>query len=196
VTATRATAGTSAALLLSHWWSRPTDEERDVWAALWPSAHETADALGAGGEQVERLEGVLDGVDHERLLDEYERLLVGPGRPPCAPYESLWRGDLPAAEQGMLMGSAADAVATCYRELGLAARTDHGKELPDHLLLEWEAFAYALEQRAEDTAERLLCEHLARWIGPFCDAVTEHTDEPFYAALAGLTSAWTDALAA
>ena len=184
----------SAALLLARWWSRPTDEEVDGWSALWSAAYETTSALGLDGENVAMLEVALEESQRETLLDEYERLLVGPGRPPCAPYESLWRADLSASEQGTLMGPAADAVALLYRDLGLEVCTANGHELPDHLLGEWEALAYALEHGVAGTADELLRGHLDRWMAPFCHAVAVETDQPFYATLSTLTPAWTAAL--
>ncbi len=85
----------------------------------------------------------------EELLDEYERLFVGPGRTPCPPYESLWLDGQPRLEQGRLMGAASVAVADLYRGLGLdVAAAAH--ELPDHVAIELEALAFAL--RAEGAA--------------------------------------------
>ena len=82
----------------------------------------------------------------EELLDEYERLFVGPGRTPCPPYESLWLGGQPRLEQGRLMGAASVAVADLYRGLGLdVAAAAH--ELPDHVAIELEALAFALRRR-------------------------------------------------
>jgi len=186
----RSGATVSAVLLLSHWWSRPTEEERDVWSALWEAAAETTASLRLDGDALDRLQEAFERSETLPLEDEYERLLVGPGRPPCAPYESLWRTDLPAAEQGTLMGPTADAVASIYRDLGLGVSTDAGNELPDHLLLECEALAYALEQDSTAPADELLRVHLARWVPRFCDAVAAEAAEPFYVALAELTSAW------
>lgn len=176
-----------AARRLAAWWSRPTAEEIDRWAASWPQASE----LESDG--VAALEAAAEASEPEALLEEYERLLVGPGRVPCAPYESLWRDDVPRREEGRLMGDVAEDVARIYREIGLRVRAD-AHELPDHIAVEWEALAYALEQGADDAAGEL-ASHLAVWMPPFCAAVAAATQEPFYAALAELTSAWTVALA-
>ena len=92
------------------------------------------------------------------------------------------------------MSSAADAVMTVYRDLDLQLRTD-AHELPDHLLVEWEALAYALDTDAADVSDELLRGHLAVWMAPFCSAVSGETEQPFYAALARLTPAWTAAIA-
>ena len=182
-----------AALLLARWWSRPTTEEVEDWAELWPAATAAAGALDLDAGPLEELSAALARSDAGALLYEYERLLNGPGRPPCAPYESLWRTDLPAQEHGMLMTSAADAVQALCRALGLKLRTEP-HELPDHLLVEWEALAYALDRGATDVSDALLRDHLVHWMPPFCQAVSEATSEPFYTQLAALTPVWTAAL--
>jgi putative dimethyl sulfoxide reductase chaperone len=183
-----------AALLLARWWSRPTTDEVEGWAELWPAATVTASALELDADAVEELSDALARSDPGTLLDEYERLLNGPGRPPCPPYESLWRADLPAQEHETLMSSAADAVQTIYRTLGLKLRANP-RELPDHLLVEWEALAYTLDRGATDASEALLADHLTHWMAPFCHAVSEATTERFYTRLAALTPVWTAGLA-
>ncbi len=185
---------TAGAALLARWWSRPTAQERDCWDGLWPLADEAAAALELEPGALAELRAAVAAASGEALLDEHERLLVGPGRPPCAPYESLWRADLPARERGSLMGSAATAVEQVYRDLGLRMRAGSG-ELPDHLVIEWEALAYALEHGVTDAADELIGAHLSRWMGPFCDAVVAHAELPFYASLARLTRGFTAALA-
>jgi putative dimethyl sulfoxide reductase chaperone len=187
--------GVPVALLLARWWSRPTPEELGAWAQLWAEAHEAEVALELEPGQVEQLRTAVAAADAQVLLDEYERLLVGPGRAPCAPYESIWSADGASPDAGTLMGAAADAVSGVYRELGLELRGD-AHELPDHLVVEWEALAYALEHDATEAATELLSEHLARWMGPFCEAVRLQTAEPVYHLLATITPAWTAALAA
>jgi TorA maturation chaperone TorD len=187
-------AGVAAALLLARWWSQPTSGELDSWRELWVHAEDTARELALQPEQVDELRAAAEAASEQALLDDYERLLVGPGRVRCAPYESLWRSDLPANEQGSLMGAAADAVTGVYRDLGLEVRGD-AHELPDHLLVEYEALAYALEHEAGDAIAELLNEHLGRWVEPFCAAVGAEAEEPFYRALAGITPEWTAALA-
>ena len=86
------------------------------------------------------------------------------------------------------MAACAADVARIYGDLGLRVRPD-ARELPDHLVIEWEALAYALENGATEAADALLTGHLAAWMPPFCTAVEAETTEPFYAALARLTVA-------
>ena len=53
------------------------------------------------------------------LLDEYERLFVGPGQVPCPPYESFWREDVPVDIRRTLMGPCTAELRGLYQELGL-----------------------------------------------------------------------------
>ena len=189
----RAAGTASAARLLARWWSRPTAGELQEWSALWPQALETATVLGLSPESVERVRGAATSSSEEELLAEYERLLVGPGRPACPPYESLWRSDQGRFERGRLMGPAAADVVQIYRDLGLRVRKD-AHELPDHLVIELEALAHACESGATEQASQLLDAHLGLWVPAFCDAVSADTAQPFYAELARLTPAWMAAL--
>jgi TorA maturation chaperone TorD len=191
----RAVDRASAARLLASWWSRPTPEERERWSRTWDAASGLAEQLGLSSDEVEELRAAAAAVGVEALLEEYERLLVGPGRAPCPPYESLWRTDAPRREQGRLMGSSAADAVRIYRELGLRLRPE-AHELPDHLVVEWEALGHAFEHAVAGTALALARDHLSIWIPGFCAAVRAETGETFYAVLSRLTPAWTAALAA
>ena len=190
-----AAARAQAARLLASWWSRPTARETERWDASWESAIAVADSLLEPSSRVFDLEAALDEASATELLEEYERLLVGPGRVSCAPYESLWRTDAPRREHGVLMGAAAADVAVIYRDLGLQVRSD-AHELPDHVAIEWEALAHAFENDADASASALLGDHLAQWIPSFAAAVAAETNRLFYATLARVTAEWTAALAA
>lgn len=183
-----------AAALLSHWWSRPTDETRAIWARGWEVALDLAAELDFDPTEVEELRDAAQTGDPESMLDEYERLFVGPGAAPCLPYESLWSASARTREAGSVMGPAALAVSDLYRIIGLTLRDD-AHELPDHVMIEWEALAYALEHGADEAAAELLETHLARWMGPFCEQVAAASELPYYRTLAAITGAWTDALA-
>ncbi len=190
----RAAGFAPAARLLASWWSPPTVRELDRWAADWDDAVEVAELIGLSRAGVDVLRGAAEEAQPEALREEYERLLVGPGRAPCAPYESMWRGDQPRREQGRLMAACAADVARLYADIGLRVRAD-AHELPDHLVVEWEALAYAFEHDAADAAELLVRDHLTAWMPEFCAAVAAETVQPFYAELARLTPDWTTAIA-
>jgi TorA maturation chaperone TorD len=178
------------ARLLASWWSRPLPEEVAEWGAARLLARDVGEALAA---PVTDVESALDAASVDQLLEEYERLLIGPGKAPCPPYESLWRADQPRREHGILMSSASADVLRVYGDVGLTVRHD-AHELPDHVAVEWEALAFALE-RDMSTAAGELVQHLSMWMSPFCDAVAAETTQPFYEALARLTPVWTATLA-
>lgn len=182
-----------AALLLSHWWSRPTAIEREIWAQSFVAAEDIAVDIGCELDPVRELADTLALSGTEAMLDEYERLFVGPGAPPCQPYESLWLGGPRRRDAGSVMGPAATAVSSIYDGLGLNLEDD-AHELPDHVMIEWEALGFALYRGASDACDKLLGDHLAEWMPPFCQAVSETATVPFYVRLATLTPAWTAAL--
>lgn len=191
------TARAQAAALLSHWWSRPVASEVDTWEQAWPLGCELAEGIGADPDAIEALAAAEQGATRDELLDEYERLFVGPGRTPCPPYESLWQQGQPKLEQGHLMGAASAAVSDLYHTLGLDVSPD-ARELPDHIAIEWEVLACALRgeaEHADQVAAALLNEHLQTWLPSFCAAVREEAQRPFYAELAAVTLSWADALA-
>ena len=192
-----ASVAAQAAALLSGWWSRPLAAELAAWDASWPAAAEVAEGLGLDAAPLEELAACSSGVTVDELLDEYERLFVGPGRTPCPPYESLWLDGRPRLEQGRLMGAASASVADLYRRLGLdVAAAAH--ELPDHAAIELEALAVALRGEgaaAEEVQAALLHEHLLSWLPALCAAVEREAQQPFYAVLARVTTAWVERLA-
>jgi TorA maturation chaperone TorD len=181
-----------AARLLAHWWSRPVPEEVAAWHEAWLDAADMARSLGRAGSELVPLaaSSTADGGD---MLAEYERLFVGPGRVPCPPYEALWQDDGKRLEQGRLMSTATAAVTRVYRSLDLAMRRD-AHELPDHLVIELEALAYALGED-EEAANELLVEHLLRWVPKLAAAVEGEAELEFYRLLARLTPGWLAAIA-
>lgn len=186
----------AAAALLSRWWSRPEAGELDAWEDAWPLARTLARELGAGEPGVDELWAACRTAGTEELLDEYERLFVGPGRTPCPPYESLWTAGEGRSERGHLGGATSAAVAGLYRRLGLDVSAS-ARELADHVAIEWEALAHASrsdEPDAEPVADALLAEHLVVWLPSFCEAVERHAQLAYYGALARLTRTWVQEL--
>jgi TorA maturation chaperone TorD len=179
------------AQLLADWWSDPLD-------GVPPgSADPTGGmALAAGarlGVDEHRLIALAVAADAPGLVDEHERMFVGPGRTPCPPYESMWSDDAPP-DRGIMMATAAGAVLSLYRQAGLAMRP-HPGELPDHLVVECEALAWCLERNREPTVARaLLADHLVQWVPRFCDAVRVAANHPYYRELAEITPVWIAAL--
>lgn len=192
-----------AAQLLADWWSDPqgsfaVGSEPSLPASLGQRADPMGMmALASGarlGVEPQALIRLAMAADAPGLVEEHERLMVGPGRTPCPPYESMWADEAPP-QRGITMGTAAGAVLSLYRRAGLAMRP-HPGELPDHLVVECEALAWCLEQDRETAvAYALMNEHLSRWVPAFCEAVRAAAAHPYYQALAALTPGWTSALA-
>jgi len=179
--------------LLARYWSRPTVEEVASWVAVRELEAETLHRIS----RVRRFGPIClpaNVADSLGLLDEHERLFVGPGQVPCPPYESFWREDVPLDIRRSLMGPCTAELRQLYQELGLELSSPSG-ELPDHVAVELEALAYALSREAtEQVARRLLVEHLGQWLPRLCRAVGHETSHTFYRDLAALTFDWLAAI--
>jgi len=75
--------------LLAHYWSRPLSDEVGTWVEARELEAETDVRISSNLlREAIRVPGLED---VPVLLEEYERLFVGPGQVPCPPYESFWR---------------------------------------------------------------------------------------------------------
>jgi TorA maturation chaperone TorD len=168
----------AAADLLSHFWSRPLPEEVDSWVGVQELLDETH-RLVSSEPATEPMALPAGAGQAPALLDEFERLFVGPGQVPCPPYESFWREDVPVDIRRTLMGPCTAELKELYRELGLKVAAATG-ELPDHVAIELEALAYSLSSEAtEAVAARLFGEHLAKFLPRLCRAVRSDSESPF-----------------
>lgn len=182
---------TTAADLLAHWWSRPVAAEVARWASWQPVAATVATVLGSATSIA--LPSPTTDDERRALLDEYERLFVGPGAVPCPPYESYWRDDVPIDLRRSLMGPCTEDLHRLYGALGL--QISAAGELPDHVAVEFEALACALSSPGTlPVAGALLDDHLAKWLPKLCRAVAREAAQPFYRELATVTRAWLPAL--
>jgi TorA maturation chaperone TorD len=131
--------------------------------------------------------------DEEELLVEYARLFVGPNELLAPPYGSVY------LEEGRkVMGESTARVMEFYKAAGLSM-DEQFHNLPDHITAEMEfmySLAYheveALEKDDREKAayflnrqETFLRNFLGPWIAPFCDKITQGTENEFYLALAG-----------
>ncbi len=178
--------------LLAHFWSRPVQAEVETWARARDLEAETDSRISSDPlREPVRVPGLEE---VPRLLDEYERLFVGPGQVPCPPYESFWREDVPVDIRRTLMGPCTADLKRIYLELGLQVSARSG-ELPDHIAIELEALAYALSfEETEAVARELFERHLAQWLSRLCRAVAHEAEEGFYRDLAVLTLDWLAAI--
>jgi len=176
--------------LLSHWWSRPVAGEVATWAGA-AGLEELLRAQTKTGPEPALLaiSGQEDG-----LLDDFERLFVGPGPVPCPPYESFWREDVPIDIRRSLMGPCTAELRELYCELGIEVAPGCG-ELPDHVAIELEALGFALSSKVmHPIARSLWSEHLRHWLPRLCRAVAREAEARFYRELAQLTVEWSTLL--
>jgi len=178
--------------LLAHFWSRPVSDEVASWAEARDLEAETDSRISS--DPLREPVIVPDLEEVPALLDDYERLFVGPGQVPCPPYESFWREDVPVDIRRTLMGPCTADLKRMYLELGLRVSSRAG-ELPDHIAIELEAMAYALSfDETGPVARQIFEEHLARWLPRLCRAVAHEAEQSFYRNLAVLTLDWLAAI--
>jgi TorA maturation chaperone TorD len=178
--------------LLAHFWSRPVTDEVASWTEARDIEVETNRRISS--DPVREPVRLPDPEEALGLLDEYERLFVGPGQVPCPPYESFWREDVPVDIRRTLMGPCTADLRRIYNELGLQVSARSG-ELPDHIAIELEALAYALSLEETDAVACQLFEgHLVQWLPRLCRAVAHEAEEDFYRNLAVLTLDWLAAI--
>ncbi|WP_088189659.1 molecular chaperone TorD family protein [Desulfosporosinus sp. FKA] len=184
--------------ILSDWWSPPDRARLELWASS--AYHEnfiSSWSLCMKKNRIPAVEKLFTALVSEQDLlgQEYERLFVGPAAPPCPPYEAVWRTDRPKHEQGTIMGQCTVDIQLLYRNIGLQLLSNQG-ELPDHIAVEFEALAYALNlSDKKEFGEELLTRHLNVWLQLFCDSVCLNSKVDFYRNLTDVTLEWTAFLA-
>ena len=175
--------------LLAHRWSRPVENEVVKWlesAEIEARILERIFGDAESGEQ--RLSLRVD--DVPALLNEYERLFVGPGHVPCPPYESFWREDVPVDIRRSLMGPCSAELRTLYAALEIEVAPAMN-EMADHIAVELEALAYALSfDETIPVARQIFFQHARQWLPRLCRAVINEAAHPFYRGLGGVTLDW------
>jgi len=136
------------------------------------------DQLEAGLEALaDWAESVSDpATEAERLSAEFTRLFVGP-RPVLQVHESWYAGDY--------LGEPLAAVTETMNELGIAPAPDL-KEEADHVAVELAALR-ELTTESEDRTRTFLADH-GDWFDDLAADIQEHTEEPFYEAIADITA--------
>ena len=169
----------------------PVFAEENLFGSMLDAAR-VADPELAG--LVQRLGDEFAHADMQALLLDYTRLFLGPVDAPAKPYGSVW------LERGGVFGETTRAVTDLYAQGGFELSDDF-MDLPDHLCVELE-FLYVLlfrqhqalqagdgqaQEDARGLAQRLLDEHLRRWVEPFSAAVADNAQTGFYRELAAFT---------
>jgi TorA maturation chaperone TorD len=183
--------------LLSRIWGAEVDE--GLYRQLRLTAFPRLSQLPAMDQAYRRLEQALSDDASNRLTllaIDYARLCLGSDhREGADPYESVHRN-----KEGLMMQDDWEAVLRLYTELGLS-RTEGTHETEDHLALELECMAQlcarqeaALQAGALPEAswwleqqERMLDEHLLRWVPSFVRRVEKLGQTDFYKAFGALT---------
>jgi TorA maturation chaperone TorD len=170
----------------------PEFAEEKVFEAMVELASRLDEALTG---HARRMAGDFVHSGHEALLLDYTRLFLGPNGALAQPYESAW------SPEPALMGQATQSIVQLYRDAGFETGEDF-HDLPDHIACELE-FLYLLlfrehQARAQGEADalaaavgvrdKLLGDHLGKWIVPFTAAVAEGAQSVFYRELAALTA--------
>lgn len=178
-----------ALYLLAHWWSRPEAEEVLLWISAEGLFREVHQRLSPAKPMI-ALPLEHDDAEIGKLLEEYERIFVGPGPVPCPPYESFWRQDVPVDIRRSLMGPCTAELNHIYGELEIQQLPGFG-ELPDYIAVELEALGYSISlQSSQAFARQLYFDHLKRWLPKLCRAVRHEANHPFYRLLAGISAEW------
>lgn len=123
------------------------------------------------------------------LRVEYNRLFLGPTKPLCHPYESVYDLDREEEDRGTVMGPSASffenalAVENLEIDLGRA-------ELYDHVAIELEFMYFLLSKAIEGEGETktiyiakaksVLKQHLAKWLPAFGESVAEKSNHSLY----------------
>ncbi|MFA5536809.1 MAG: molecular chaperone TorD family protein [Bacillota bacterium] len=149
-------------------------------------------------ELFERLQAAIS-KDAEDVLDklksEYTKLLIGPGKLPAPPWESVY-----ITKENTLFQESTLQVRRTYLEYNFLP-ANYPREADDHLALELDFMAHLSElantsfeeDKLEDTKkvlldqQRFLKEHLMVWIGEFAEKIQESKTHYLYPQMAKLT---------
>ncbi len=143
----------------------------------------------------------LQGEAHENswalrdLRVEYNRLFLGPTKPLCHPYESVYDLNREDEDKGTVQGPSAAFFENALEVENL--KVDLGRaELYDHVAIELEFMYFLLSKAIEGEGETkteyiaksnsVLKQHLAQWLPEFGERVTEKSGHPLYHNLGNL----------
>lgn len=127
--------------------------------------------------------------DADRVYSDCMALLIGPGKPLAAPWESVYSEQ----NEGLIFQQETADVRKAYRAFGLQIDRLH-HEPDDHIAYELEFVATLLNRAAQaaregrdDEAQTLLAardafltDHLQTWAFKWCDLMDEHAATDFY----------------
>lgn len=153
-----------------------------------------------------------DGRDSEALLRalraEYTRLFIGAPAPKVDPYECVWAARAKGVKPLLFIGPAAMEVERFCKKCGIG-HSEGSNEPFDHIAAELELLEYlaalcaGIAEYPEGFAEMAFpggspaqayalfaVGHLGAWADEFAESVIEEAEEPFYAGLSHMLSAF------
>ena len=191
---TRAAALADMSRLLAACYYEPAPEfsEERLFDALIDAAGDVDADLAARAQEFKTS---FESVTQQELLVDYAHLFLGPVGLLAIPYESAW-----LAKSGESITDTTQALVDLYADGGFEVDPEF-RDLPDHLAVELEFLYTLLFRRAaalrdsDDAAlkeldslrERLIANHLDRWLPDFQTAVLEGAQCGFYRELADLS---------
>ncbi len=181
-----ATPSEAVALLSSMYLCEPSREALANWRSAL--AEDTSIFLV---DLKEAINGInLDSTDElETVLSEYTRLFIGPYKLSCPPWESVY-----ISPKRLMMQESAAQVRELYAQAGLSVNTD--EVMPDHIGAELSFLAVLLKQTHAPGAaredqmkmtEKLLNEHILKWLPDFTRDMENSAETVFYKTLAKTT---------
>ncbi len=161
--------------------------EPELLANLRVAATEAPAAGGFLEEPWRALVGEARALSDDAIASEYDALFGGVGKPEVYLYGSHYLS-------GFLNEKSLARLRTDLASLGLA-RDEAMSDTEDHIAYLCEVRRYLIA--GDDAAvanltrqQAFFASHLQAWVGPLCDAITQHPKARFYAALAELTRAF------
>ena len=173
-------------LLARLWYAAP---DADLLAAVQVAPTEAPAAGGFLEEPWRTLVGAARGTDAAALRNEYDALFGGIGKPEVYLFGSHYLS-------GFLNDKPLVHLRRDLERIGLA-RDESMPETEDHIACLFEVMRYLIAGEDIEVSnlpaqQAFFSTHVQPWLPAMCDAVAQHPKARFYAALAGLTSAFAE----
>jgi len=173
-------------LLARLWYAAP---DAELLAALQVAPTEAPAAGGFLEEPWRALVGAARACDAAALRNEYDALFGGIGKPEVYLFGSHYLS-------GFLNDKPLVHLRRDLERIGLA-RDESMPETEDHIACLFEVMRYLIAGEDIEVSnlpaqQAFFSTHVQPWLPAMCDAVAQHPKARFYAALAGLTSAFAE----
>ncbi|SEL69532.1 TorD/DmsD family molecular chaperone [Halomonas daqiaonensis] len=183
----------NAFLALARAYDLPGTWPEDIGQLLRKGFASWNDELAGAAEAVAALGECPD--SRTRIAQAHSKLFIDPFRILSPPWAAYYLDP-----EKRLLGPVSQYAAEAYVEAGLAPGSRQ-TEPPDHIAHELEFMYYLAFREAEsddpvwlERSARFWHEHLGRWLPRLAASVAENTEEDYYARLAELTLAFSQAV--